>query len=128
METIATKFTHPTAMTASDSACIQFERLLEQHEGIIRKVAFGYARTETDRRDLMQEIALQLWRAYPRYSPDRPFSTWMYRIALNVSISFLRKNTGTGRQSVPLDELKHESVQHESSSPEPKNESRPCKG
>jgi hypothetical protein len=41
METIATKFTHPTAMTASDSACIQFERLLEQHEGIIRKVAFG---------------------------------------------------------------------------------------
>src|SRR5436190_9273814 len=118
MKMIAKKFAHPTVMTASDSACIQFERLLEQHEGIIRKVAFGYARIEIDRRDLMQEIALQLWRAYPRYSPDRPFSTWIYAIALNVSISFLRKNTGPGRQSVPLDELKHESVQQESSSPE----------
>jgi DNA-directed RNA polymerase specialized sigma24 family protein len=42
----------------------------------------------------------------------------MYRIALNVSISFLRKNTRPGRQSVPLDELKHESMQQESSSPE----------
>jgi hypothetical protein len=41
METIATKFTHPTAMTALDSACIQFERLLEQHKGIIRKSHSG---------------------------------------------------------------------------------------
>ena len=94
------KFTHPTAMTASDSARAQFELLLEQHVGIVRKIAFGYARTESDRRDLMQEIALQLWRAYPRYSPERPFSTWMYRIALNVSISFLRKNTRPGRETV----------------------------
>jgi hypothetical protein len=61
MEMIAKKFTHPTVMTASNSVCIQFERLLQQHQGIIRKVAFGYARTESDRRDLMQEIALQLW-------------------------------------------------------------------
>ena len=60
-------------MTASDSARAQFERLLEEHAGTVRKIAFGYARTESDRRDLMQEIALQLWRAYPRYSPERPF-------------------------------------------------------
>ena len=114
----ATKFTYPTAMRPSDSALGQFECLLEQHAGIIRKVAFGYARTENDRRDLMQEIALQLWRAYPRYSPERPFSTWMYRIALNVSISFLRKNTRPGRESVPFDELKHDIAHEASGSPE----------
>ncbi|MGH8100885.1 MAG: sigma-70 family RNA polymerase sigma factor, partial [Chthoniobacterales bacterium] len=65
-------------MTAPEATRVEFERLLEQHGGIIRKVAFGYAKTESDRRDLMQEIALQLWRAYPRYSPEHPFSTWMY--------------------------------------------------
>ena len=59
-----------------------FLGLLEQHAGIIRKVALGYTSTFADRQDLTQEITLQLWRAYPRYSPDRPFSTWMYRIAL----------------------------------------------
>lgn len=58
-----------------------FVRLLEQHAGIIRKVAFGYTGTFADREDLAQEITLQLWRAYPRYSAERPFSTSMYRIA-----------------------------------------------
>lgn len=81
-----------------------FTRLLEQHAGIIRKVAFGYSSTFADRQDLTQEINLQLWRAYPRYSPDRPFSTWMYRIALNVAISFLRRQTRPARQTLSLEE------------------------
>ena len=82
-----------------------FLRLLDQHAGIIRKVAAGYSSSLADRHDLMQEISLQLWKAYPRYSPERPFSTWMYRIALNVAISFLRSNTRPVRQTVPLDEI-----------------------
>ena len=81
-----------------------FTRLLEQHGGVIRKVAFGYASTFADREDLTQEITFQLWRAFPRYSPDRPFSTWMYRIALNVAISFLRRHTRIVRQTVPFEE------------------------
>src|SRR6266404_7061833 len=94
---------HPTAMPDSEAARMHFERLLGQQDVIIRKIAFGYARTESERRDLAQEIALQLWRAYPRYSPERTFSTWMYRIALNVAISFLRSATRTHRQTVSLE-------------------------
>ncbi len=63
-----------TTMTALADKEI-FTGLLEQHAGIIRKVAFGYSSTFADREDLTQEITLQLWRAYPRYSPERPFST-----------------------------------------------------
>lgn len=81
-----------------------FLRLLDEHGGIIRKVAATYSNNLADRHDLMQEITLQLWKGYPRYSPDRPFSTWMYRVALNVAISFLRRNTHPRRQIVPLDE------------------------
>ncbi len=81
-----------------------FTRLLEQHGGIIRKVALGYTSTFADRDDLMQEITFQLWRAYPRYSSERPFSTWMYRIALNVAISFLRRHTHPVRQTLSLEE------------------------
>ena len=81
-----------------------FLRLLTEHGGIIRKVAATYSNNLADRHDLMQEITLQLWKGYPRYSPDRPFSTWMYRVALNVAISFLRRNTHPRRQTVPLDE------------------------
>ena len=92
-----------TTMTAVADQEI-FTSLLEQHSGIIHKVAFGYTSTFADREDLAQEITLQLWRAYPRYSPDRPFSTWMYRIALNVAISFLRRHTHPVRQTLSLEE------------------------
>ena len=95
-----------------------FVRLLDQHGGIIRKVAAGYSSGLADRHDLEQEIALQLWKAYPRYSPDRPFSTWMYRIALNVAISFLRKNTRPMRQTIPLDEIGPEFADESAGTPE----------
>jgi RNA polymerase sigma factor (sigma-70 family) len=85
-----------------------FLRLVDQHRGIIRKVATGYCQTAADQHDLSQEIMLQLWKAYPRYAPERPFATWMYRIALNVAISFLRRNTRPIRQTVPLEEIDRE--------------------
>ena len=94
-----------------------FLRLLDQHAGIIRKVAAGYSSSLADRHDLMQEITLQLWKAYPRYSPERPFSTWMYRIALNVGISFLRSATRPHRQTLSLEATELE-VADETATPE----------
>ncbi|HJR72903.1 MAG TPA: sigma-70 family RNA polymerase sigma factor [Luteimonas sp.] len=85
-----------------------FGVLLEQHRGIVLKVARTYAYDADDRADLAQEIAAQLWRAYPRYDPERTFSTWMYRIALNVAISFVRGDGRRERQSVPLDDELHD--------------------
>ena len=67
-----------------------FEALLEEHRRLVFKVAATYARDPEDRRDLVQEILVQTWRAYPGYDVRRPFSTWMYRIALNVAISHRR--------------------------------------
>ena len=68
----------------------QFAAQLHAHRGIVLKVANTYCRDAQDRQDLAQEIAAQLWRSYPRYDEARPFSTWMYRVALNVAISHLR--------------------------------------
>ncbi len=90
----------------SASAADAFTALLREHAGIIHKVALGYTSSFADRQDLSQEITLQLWRAYPRYSPDRPFSTWMYRVALNVAISFLRRYTHPVRQTISIEEEK----------------------
>lgn len=91
-------------MTTARDEQETFTSRLAHHAGIIRKVAFSYAQTYADRQDLAQEITLQLWRAYPRYASDRPFSTWMYRIALNVAISSLRRRLHPSRQTVPLQE------------------------
>jgi len=82
----------------------EFVALLDRHAPILRKVAATYAWNAADRRDLMQEMALQLWKAYPRYDPARPFSTWMYRVALNVGISFLRGAGNPVRRSISLED------------------------
>jgi RNA polymerase sigma-70 factor (ECF subfamily) len=73
----------------------EFMGLLQAHRGILYKVAGGYSRTAADRDDLIQEICMQLWRAFPRYDRQRPFPTWMYRVALNVAISRVRRTPGT---------------------------------
>ena len=80
----------------------EFADLLERHRGIVLKVAGSYAADPEDRADLAQDIAAQLWRAWPSYAPDRPVTTWMYRIALNVAISHAR--SAGDRQHLPLDE------------------------
>ena len=79
-----------TAMGASHKDSSAFDVLLARHIGIVHKVAAAYANSPDDRRDLGQEICLQLCKAFPRYDHERRFSTWMYRIALNVAISFAR--------------------------------------
>jgi len=88
----------------------QFQELLERHRKIVFKVANSYCRDPHERADLAQEIATQLWRAFPGYDGQRSFSTWMYRIALNVAISFLRNSSQRERLAVPLDEELHDTA------------------
>jgi len=80
-----------------------FRELLERHRKIVFKVASTYCRDPHDRADLAQEIAAQLWRSFPAYDGQRVFSTWMYRIALNVAISFRRHSGLRERDVVALD-------------------------
>lgn len=69
-----------------------FETLLREHQRIVFKVVSVYARHPEDRRDLTQEICVQLWRSFPKFDETRAqFSTWMYRVALNVAISQMRR-------------------------------------
>lgn len=79
--------------------------MLEDHRKLIFKVANVYSRNEEDRRDLLQEIALQLWRSFPKYNDDYAASTWIYRIALNVSISYLRRESRRRKKILPAGKL-----------------------
>ncbi|HET6433717.1 sigma-70 family RNA polymerase sigma factor [Dyella sp.] len=70
----------------------RFEILLHEHRRLLFKVAAVYARDADERQDLVQEISVQLWRAFAGYDERRArLSTWIYRIALNVAISQVRR-------------------------------------
>ena len=100
------------AATMTTDARRAFAELLERHRGIVFKVANSYASHPEDRADLAQDIAAQLWRAWPAYDAARPVTTWMYRIALNVGISHLRNRGLRDAHHVPFDEAVHQDAQH----------------
>jgi RNA polymerase sigma-70 factor (ECF subfamily) len=81
-----------------------FMQLLSDHQGIIRKVAYAYCDHPEDRNDLIQEITIQLWQSMRKYNAEFKLSTWIYRISLNVAISFYRKNNKRSTHSQPLHE------------------------
>ncbi len=98
----------PTSPKPAASACPScagsFEELLNEHRKIIFKLAATFTRQPEDRQDLAQEITIQLWHSFARFDPQRAkFSTWMYRIALNVAVSRLRRDTTLlARRTEPL--------------------------
>jgi RNA polymerase sigma-70 factor (ECF subfamily) len=72
-----------------------FLNIFEQNIGIIIKIARAYTKTTQDREDLINDIALELWKSFERFKGDSKLSTWIYRVALNTSINYSRKRKGT---------------------------------
>lgn len=97
----------PPTMSDNTISNDAFLRALAPHKAILYKVAYTYCRNSDDRRDLMQEMVIQLWRSFSRYD-DRAgvkFSTWMYRIAMNVAFTQYRSQARKIRDTVPLEEF-----------------------
>lgn len=70
-----------------------FVEMINVHRGIVYKVCNLYCHNEEDKKDLFQEIVLQLWKAFPSFKKEALNTSWMYRVALNTAISNLRKET-----------------------------------
>src|SRR5687768_10181819 len=79
-----------------------FGEWLEAHKGILFKVARVYGATHSEREDLFQEIALQVWNSVDSFRGDAAVTTWIYRIALNTALAWRRKETrhGHGKQDL----------------------------
>ncbi|WP_245999686.1 RNA polymerase sigma factor [Paraflavitalea soli] len=81
-----------------------FLAVIEANKGIIYKVANSYCSHADNKKDLIQEIMIQLWLSFHKYNEQYSITTWMYRIALNVSISFYRKENRRDAINHPLPE------------------------
>lgn len=68
----------------------QFLDLMERHKRMIYKVCYMYATDEHTLADLYQEVALNLWRAFPKFRGESKPSTWVYRVTMNTCITYLR--------------------------------------
>ncbi|MBW8324120.1 MAG: sigma-70 family RNA polymerase sigma factor [Prolixibacteraceae bacterium] len=93
----------------------EFLQIITENQGIIHKVCSIYCDLEEDRRDLFQEILVQLWKSYPSFRSESKFSTWMYRVALNTAITSFKKDkrqpdkTGVSYENMQLAEELYDS-------------------
>ena len=69
-----------------------FIQAIQQNEALIYKVASFYTDCKNDRDDLVQEIIYNLWKSFETFKENAALSTWMYRVAMNVSIFYLKKS------------------------------------
>ncbi|MFH6945666.1 RNA polymerase sigma factor [Flavobacterium sp. FlaQc-50] len=87
----------------------EFLNRIERHKGILYKVSKMYMDTADDQQDLFQEIVCQLWKSYESFRNESQFSTWMYRVAINTAIVFLKKE----KRKVDKYEIASENIKEE---------------
>ena len=79
----------------------EFLDMIAAQKRVIYKVCYIYAKDQDDLNDLFQEVVLNLWKSFPNYRGDSTVTTWVYRIAMNTCITFLRRSN-TRLQTIRL--------------------------
>lgn len=87
----------------------EFLSRIDSHKGILYKVSKMYMDNRDDQDDLFQEIICQLWKVYDTFRGESQFSTWMYRVAINTAIVFLKKEKRkVDKYDIPSENIKEE--------------------
>lgn len=80
-----------TSRRVNDNIEQEFLSVIREYERVIYKVCYLYTTPNAPLNDLYQDVILNLWKAYSGFRHECKISTWIYRIALNTCISFIRK-------------------------------------
>ena len=78
----------------------KFLELVNENRNKILRVCRVYAWNSADQDDLYQEILSQIWRGLPGLKEKQFANTWLYRVAINTAISFVRKRASSSARVV----------------------------
>jgi len=68
----------------------QFTAAVEQHRDALYRVCCAYVRDEADRQDIYQEVLIHIWKSLDTFRGQSNLGTWMYRVAVNTCLGWLR--------------------------------------
>src|ERR1035437_6969852 len=81
----------------------KFISVIKENQNLIYKICYSYCSNSENRKDLQQEILLQLWNSLSKFDGRAKLSTWIYRIALNTAISFYRNDSKHSDKKISID-------------------------
>lgn len=75
-----------------------FEEIYRTHAGRLYSVACRMLGSPTEAEDLLQEVFLTAHRKLDSFRGESALGTWLYRLATNVCLDYLRSRAGRSRQ------------------------------
>ena len=81
--------------------------LYEQFKGRMFSLAYRYTYNAASAEDLLQDIFIRVFTHLDTLDKDEAFAGWMYRIAVNTCLSYLRSNKKVLQQAVPLSSVEY---------------------
>lgn len=69
----------------------QFKRIIDENGTRIMRICRYYNSNPDDRKDMYQEVLINVWKSLDRFRGDSKESTWVYRIAVNTALNFTGK-------------------------------------
>jgi RNA polymerase sigma-70 factor, ECF subfamily len=70
-----------------------FRTLAEKYQGPVFRTCIGFVHNKEDAEDITQEVLVKIYQSLSSFKGESAFSTWVYRIAVNASLNFLRKKS-----------------------------------
>jgi RNA polymerase sigma-70 factor (ECF subfamily) len=71
---------------------IRFRQIVEENSNRISRICNYYSKNSADSKDLHQEILINIWKSLDKFRGESSVNTWIYRIAVNTSLTFAGKN------------------------------------
>ncbi|NOR28581.1 MAG: sigma-70 family RNA polymerase sigma factor, partial [Lutibacter sp.] len=70
------------------------------YSGIIIKICRAYTDSQEDFEDYYQEVCLQVWRTKDQFRGESKWSTWVYRLSLNICLTMIKKKKNNRQHTV----------------------------
>ena len=69
-----------------------FGKLINKYQSSVVNTCFGFVHNRADAEDIAQDVFVEIWHSLSKFRKESKFSTWVYRISVNKSLNFIRKN------------------------------------
>ena len=69
-----------------------FRELVDKYQSLVLNTCFGFLHERSDAEDITQEVFIEVYFSIHKFKQTAKLSTWLYRIAVNKSLNYLRRN------------------------------------
>ena len=96
-----------------NNGSLGFQKIVKQFQERVYWQIRRLTKNHQDTEDVMQNVFIKVWNALPKFKGDSALYTWIYRIAMNVSISFFRSNIQRKANTFPINESIFQEVEYD---------------